>query len=136
MGEKSSRFLIGAVLHALLATGCGAQPPKVAPIGTVGATSQLFDPILVKPSVDADDVYDDDTTIDASSNDELIQFVRRRVERERGRLTQESEAKLMHPPRAGQGVLRQAPAGSGTQRGLRASHWPAPSRDRGSANQR
>jgi hypothetical protein len=93
------------VLLALFATGCGAQPPKVVPVGTVGPASQLFEPILVSPSVDADDVYDDDTTIDASSNDELIQFVRRRVERERGRLSQESEAKLMHPPEPGRGYF-------------------------------
>ena len=101
MGASSSWFLVCSLLVALFATGCAAQPPPAAPIGTVGPTAQLFGPVLVKPAVDAEDVYDDDATIETSNDDELLQFVGRRLERERGRLTEESRTTLLHPAEPG-----------------------------------
>jgi hypothetical protein len=102
MAARSSWFLGCFLLVAVSATGCAAQPPPAAPIGTVGpTTAQLFDPVLVKPDVDGEDVYDDDATIETSNDDELVQFVRRRLERERGRLSEESRTTLLHPAEPG-----------------------------------
>jgi hypothetical protein len=89
-----------------LASACEPPSPTRAPIETAGPVAQLFEPILVTPSVGADGIRDDEDAIRTSSDALLLQFAERRVERERrSRLSEENRAMLLKPPPPGMSLF-------------------------------
>jgi hypothetical protein len=102
MGGAFSRLVASSRFLVVCLSGCAESVHGRVEIETSGPLKQLFDPILVHPSVSADDIHDDDLTLQTSDDDELIQFVRRRVESERSRLYEDSRAMLVKRAEPGQ----------------------------------